>query len=157
MNVAVSPRNLEQHEDQGLIDLRPPKRIEVGDHIVQFVQDRVSNGISFGHSVGIGTTRDGVILGGVAFYSWNYANIFMHVASDYKDWVSREGIKVVFDYAFNTCKVKRVTGLVTSDNKAAIDFDMRLGFKLESVMKDASPTGDMLVLVMFREDCRWIK
>lgn len=136
---------------------QPPKLIEVGEHIVQFVTDRVCNGVSFGHAVGIGTSRDDVILGGCAFYSWNYANVFMHVAADSKDWMSRTLIRYVFSYAFDTCQVKRITALVDSTNEISLDFCKRLGFKEESRMKDASPSGDVIILVMFREDCKWIK
>jgi hypothetical protein len=31
-----------------------------------------------------------------------------------------------------------------------------LGFTLETRLKDAAPSGDMLVYVMRREDCKWL-
>jgi hypothetical protein len=101
--------------------------IEVGQHIVDYVSQRVCGGINIGEAVGIGVSRDEVILGGVAFYNWNYKNIFMHAASD------------------------------DENNYHARQFNERIGFTEEARMKNACLGGDILIYAMHRDQCRWIR
>lgn len=131
--------------------------IEVGQHIVDYVVERVCGGIDIGQAVGIGTSKDEVILGGVAFYNWNYKNLFMHAASDNRYWLSKLYLKYMFNYAFETCGAARITGLVDENNYHARQFNERIGFTEETRMKDACLSGDILVYVMRRDECRWIK
>jgi RimJ/RimL family protein N-acetyltransferase len=63
----------------------------------------------------------------------------------------------VFDYPFNQAKVKRITGLVGEGNIEARKFDEHIGFKLEARLAGAHPTGDLLIYVMRREDCRFLR
>jgi len=131
-------------------------KIEVGPHVVDFVIDRVCGGISLGHGTGIGTSRDGVLVGGCVYYTWNHRNVFMHSAADDSRWLNRTYLHYLFDYAFNVCNVERITGLVDEDNIHAQQFNNRIGFELETRMKNACPSGDILVYVMYKDDCKWI-
>lgn len=71
--------------------------------------------------------------------------------------MSREYLWYCFHYPFNELKVRRITGLVPESNMEARKFDERLGFKLETRLKNAHPDGDVLVYAMFREDCRFLE
>ena len=133
------------------------KRIVIGQPVVAWVAAHTQEYGNFGASVGLGIEQDGHLIAGVVFSDYNGANILMHVASDgSKRWMTREFLWMVFDYAFNQAKVKRITGLVGEGNIEARKFDEHIGFRLETTLKDAHPTGDMLVYVMRREDCRWL-
>jgi RimJ/RimL family protein N-acetyltransferase len=131
-------------------------QIEVGQHIVDYVVSRVCGGIPIPASVGIGTSRNGIICGGVVFYSYNYANIWMHSASESKYWLSKEYLKYMFEHAFVTCGVKRITGFVDENNTHARKFNEHIGFELETKLKEASPSGDVLVYTMWKENCKWL-
>jgi RimJ/RimL family protein N-acetyltransferase len=131
--------------------------IEVGQHIVDYVSQRVCGGINIGEAVGIGVSRDEVILGGVAFYNWNYKNIFMHAASDSRRWLNKTYLKYMFSYAFDTCEAARITGLVDENNYHARQFNERIGFTEEARMKNACLGGDILIYAMHRDQCRWIR
>jgi RimJ/RimL family protein N-acetyltransferase len=106
-------------------------------------------------SLGIGTLHDGVLIGGVVFDDFNGANVLMHVAGE-GPWVTKQLLYTVFNFAFNTLNVKRITGLVSSKAKHVQKFDEHVGFWLESTLKDAHPDGDLLVYCMRRQDCRWL-
>lgn len=71
--------------------------------------------------------------------------------------MTREYLWACFDYPFNQAKVHRITGLVGEGNHLARKFDEHLGFKLETRLKGAHPTGDLLVYVMRREQCKWLR
>jgi hypothetical protein len=64
---------------------------------------------------------------------------------------------MVFDYPFNQLKVKKVAGAINSSKKELLDFDLRLGFKEEGRIRGAYPDGDMIIMTMAREECRWLK
>ena len=111
-----------------------------------------------GTAIGLEDGSSGELLAGVLYDDWNGANVNMHVAAvPGRKWLNREFLRVCFDYPFNQLHVKRVTGLVASVNLDAMRFDLHLGFKLEATLKDAHPEGDMNILVMRREDCRWLE
>ena len=131
--------------------------IETGPHIIEYVSDRVCGGIDLGQAIGIGTSKDEVILGGVVFYNWNHRNIFMHAASDTPRWLTRTFLHYMFMYAFDTCGVDRISGFVDENNYHARQFNERIGFTEEARMKNACLGGDILIYVMHRDQCRWIK
>lgn len=132
--------------------------VVIGPGVVEYVE-RVNGRKDpySGYPVGIGIEKDGKLAGGIVFHEFNGANVFIHVASDHpKRWVTREWLHVIFSYAFDQMKVKRVTGIVPESNKTALDFDLSVGFVIESRLTDAHPQGDMLVIKMTRDACRWI-
>lgn len=109
-----------------------------------------------GASTAIGLERDGELIAGVLYDDYNGRSIRMHVAAVGKYWLNREYLRVCFDYPFNQLKVNKVIGLVDSENADALKFDRHLGFTDECVVKDAGKVGDVIVLSMTKEECRWI-
>lgn len=104
----------------------------------------------------IGLERDGELVGGVVFESFTGTNANIHVAGSGPYWMTRTFLFAVFDYAFNQLGLKRLTGYVEAANARALDFDRKLGFIDEAVLRDAVPSGDVIILCMRREDCRFI-
>lgn len=84
-------------------------------------------------------------------------SIHIHIAIDNPKYVSRRAIMDVFEYPFSQLGVKKVLGIVNSNNYAALSFDLRLGFHVETVISDAYDMGDMYILSMTREQCRWLR
>lgn len=108
-------------------------------------------------AVGIGWAEKGTLIAGVAYTDFNGVNLCMHVVAEPgRRWLRREYLWACFDYPFNQCKVRRVTGLVGQGNTEARKFDEHLGFTLETTLRDAHPTGDLLVYKMMRSECQWI-
>jgi len=133
------------------------RRIVIGQGVVDWVADHQHRpGGAYGPSLGIGMEKDGALIAGVVYNEYNKVNINMHVASIGANWMTREYLFACFDYPFNKAKVKRVSAFIEEDNEAAIRFDTHLGFKYETRLKDFYVGGDMIVMVMRREDCRWL-
>ena len=133
------------------------RKIVIGQPVVAWVATHGQDFGNFASSVGFGVEDENGLIAGVVFSDYNGANINMHVASDRtKRWMTRELLWMVFDYAFNQAHVRRITGLVGEGNTEAQNFDKHIGFKLETTLEAAHPTGDLLVFKMTREDCRWL-
>lgn len=89
--------------------------------------------------------------------AYTKASICIHSRCDDPRHVSRKFYWAIFDYPFNVLKVKRLTGIVCSSNKAAQRVDEHLGFEKEAVIKDYFPDGDAIIYIMRPEMCRFLK
>jgi RimJ/RimL family protein N-acetyltransferase len=99
---------------------------------------------------------EGKIFGVVGFDGWNGASCQMHAAGE-GNWVTRELIYACFDYVFNVAKLKVVLGLVPSGNKKALRFNRHVGFSEVVRLKDGHPDGELVLLQMRRENCRYLR
>lgn len=115
----------------------------------------MTGGEYHGGGQGIGLERDGDLIAGVLYDNFNGRSVCMHVAG-VGNWLNRGYLKRAFDYPFNQLKVGKLIGLVDSKNKAALRFDRHLGFVAEGIIKDAGRTGDLHILTMTREQCRYL-
>lgn len=104
-----------------------------------------------------GLERDGQLRVGVVFEGFTGTSANIHVAAVNARAFTREFFEVVFGYAFNQLKLKRLTGLVSSRNDRALKFGRHLGFEDEAVLKDGCEDGDVIVLVMRPETCRFLR
>lgn len=110
----------------------------------------------------IGVTKDEIIIGGVIYTEFREIargehDIRMHCAGE-PGWLTRQTLRVFFEYPFVQLACIRVTATVSKANRRARDLNERLGFKIEGCIKDGYGTGkDGLILGMRRQDCRWIK
>ena len=98
----------------------------------------------------------GMLVAGVVLESFTGRSANMHVAGVGRNWLNRNLINTCFLYVFNHLGLKRITGLVPSSNKVALEFDFHLGFRHEFTIVDGAKDGDLEVLVMRREDCRFL-
>jgi len=131
--------------------------VVTGKWVVEWVAARTNEFGNFGAAVGLGWVKNNELVAGVVFNDWNGVNINAHVAAvPGKQWMSRQFLWTCFDYPFNKLKVKRVTGLVGEGNTVARKFDEHLGFIEETRCKNAHPTGDLIIYVMWKENCRWL-
>ena len=129
----------------------------IGDGVVEWVAKRTNEFGNFGAARGIGWHKGGQIVAGVAYAEWNGPNVVCHIASDgTKRWMTREFLWTIFDFPFRQLKVKRITVCVGIGNLASRRFVEHLGFTAEATLRQAHPTGDLLVYAMFKEKCRWI-
>lgn len=135
-------------------------RILVDDkhRVGEWVSERVGHVGSWGDFYAMGAIDQyGEIVAGVVVNNYNGANATCHIAIDRKTKSIIHLFRGVCDYAFNQCKLKRLTGMVPTDERATIEFDKHLGFVEEFVMKDGAPGADMMVLVLWPHNCRWLQ
>ncbi len=109
-----------------------------------------------GRATAIGQMKDGQINAGVLYEDWNGANIVCHIAGE-GDWANRRFLSVIYDYPFNYVGAKRITASVNSNNEQAKKLNMKMGFKLECTLTQATPDGDILIFRMFREECKYLR
>lgn len=101
-------------------------------------------------------TIEGKILGVVGFDNWNGASCQMHVAGEGR-WLTRDMVRACFDYAFNVAGLRVVIGLVPSTNAKALRFDKHVGFTEVGRIADAVPGGDLVIMQLRREHCRYLE
>lgn len=95
---------------------------------------------------------------GVALYQrYTHTAIVVHVVGFVDNWMSRDFIWVSFHYPFVQLGCERLFSLVNENNKEALNFNKRMGFQIETRIRKVYPDGDQIVLVMERDDCRWLK
>lgn len=105
----------------------------------------------------MGIERNGEIVAGFLFESFNGSNANAHVAIEKPTKAIYTLLHHAAHYAFNVCKLNRLTGLVTASNEKAYKLDLHLGWEHEFTMKKAGKDGeDMHVLVMWPEKCKWL-
>lgn len=122
--------------------------------VVDFVSSRIGMK-NPGMVYPVGLDKDGTIVAGAIYERGNSFNVFMHGAID--TIVTRAYLRELFAYPFKELGVKRVTVMPPSTNVKAISWDMRVGFVREAKMKGAAWDGsDLEILVMWKEDCRWL-
>lgn len=103
-------------------------------------------------------TPEGKLMGGVVYngYTGKGGSIGLHYAGFHPRWFSRDMLFVCFDYPFNQLGVKKIFGQVPASNAQAIKVNLHMGFVPEKVIKDVYPDGDMLLVAMYREQCRFL-
>jgi hypothetical protein len=101
--------------------------------------------------------RNGELLGGIIYEGMISNCIFMHVGSFDKRWLTGDMAWVMFDYPFNQLELGMVCGTIPSSKRSLVDFVLRLGFKIECAITGAYRDGDLLIMAMRREECRWLK
>lgn len=104
----------------------------------------------------IGQEIDGEVKAVVAFDNVLDKSCMMHTAAIVPNWISRDLLWACFDYPFNILKVKVILASVASTNKEALKLDRHLGFVDKAYIEDAHIDGDLVILAMRREDCRWL-
>ena len=108
-----------------------------------------------GHVIGL--WEEGVGPVAACYYEgYNGAMVRGHLAGLGKKWMNREFLWYCFYYPFEQLGVKKIIGLVESDNLEARKLDEHLGFTLEATLKDAAPKGDHLIYSMVKDQCRWL-
>lgn len=97
------------------------------------------------------------LYGGVMFTGFTGASISIHMAGFRDNWANRDILWVAFHYPFEQLGVNKIFGQVGVHNPKALEIDLKLGFKEEARIKDVYPEGDMVLLAMYKADCRWLK
>lgn len=127
------------------------------DRIGAWVAERVGQGADWGSFYAIGIANGEEILAGVVINNYNGANATCHIAIARQTKLLISLLEHVCNYAFNHCHLKRLTGMVPTNEPHIIEFDKHLGFEEEFVMKDGAPGADMQILVMRPDTCPWLR
>lgn len=113
-----------------------------------------TNGYYDPHTLCIGLETNGKWAAVTAFNCFNGKSSQIHIAIDGK--LTREYTLYVYQYAFDVMKVHKLIGLVSSSNEKALRFDKHSGYVEEARVKDGYPDGDIIILTMTRDQCKFL-
>ena len=109
-----------------------------------------------GAGVYIGNERCGKIVAVAGYEDYNGASVRVHIAGE-GNWLTRDFLWYGFYYPFEQMKVKKLIGIVASTNKKALKLDLNFGYVQEAIIKNAAPGGDIYILTMTKDQCRFLK
>ena len=127
----------------------------------------VTHGAAIAHAAGVGfdpevdrvisrVTVDGKLAGGFVFTNFSKVAIQVHCAGFMKGWLSRELLGVSFDYPFRQLHVAQMLTTVPSTQQGNLSMFVRAGWLPVAVVPHAVEDGDLIVLAMWREQCKWL-
>lgn len=93
---------------------------------------------------------------GVVYERYTGRSVHMHTAIAKPHAVTKNVLRMVFNYPFNQLKVTKVVATVDSSDRRAKQFVRGLGFQEECCIKDIYPDGDLLLFTMTKPQCRWL-
>ena len=125
------------------------------DELGEWLCKRTGGQYVKGAEVYIGLETAGSIVAVAAYSDFNGASCRVHLGIEGK--ITPEFLWYGFYYPFETLKVKKLIGLVASTNKKALALDKHFGYVEEAVIKDAVPDGDLHILTMTKEQCRFLE
>ena len=98
--------------------------------------------------------KEGQLIAGVWYENYNKSSIMAHIAI--QGQVTREFLFTIFDYPFVQLGVEKIIGPVNSNNLDALKLDKNFGFEEEARIKNAYPDGDLVLLTLTKDKCRFI-
>lgn len=120
------------------------------------LSQRMNSVFSPASEVVISRSEEGRLYGGCIYDGYTGTAIGIHICGMRPNWINRSLIYFCFAYPFLQLKVNMLLGKVASTNQAALDIDLHLGFRVVATIPGAVPGGDLLIVRLNREDCRYL-
>lgn len=105
----------------------------------------------------IGQEKDGELIAVLAYSGFTENLCQIHVESTDVLWLTRELIFALFDYPFNKVGVKVILAPICKDNIKSLNLCRKLGFEKVAEIPYAHPDGDLVVMSMKRNQCKWLQ
>ena len=125
-----------------------------GDSVGRWIASRLEASFDGNSEVAIGLQIRGEMAAGVIYEQWNGKSVVCHIVFDR---ITRRFLGEAFRYAFDVCGASKIIGPVWSDNQRALGMVAKLGFREEARIRDATPEGDIVLMTMVREQCRFLE
>jgi len=128
--------------------------ITSGPDVGEWVCSQTGGGYHAERSNAIGLRRGEELVCGVVYENWNGRSIVCHIA--FRGRLTPAYLGAVFDYPFNVCKVDKIIAPIGSGNVKAITLVSKMGFIEEGRIKNADTDGDIVLLTLTRDACRYL-
>tara|TARA_B100000780_G_scaffold171289_1_gene119897 strand:+ start:265 stop:627 length:363 start_codon:yes stop_codon:yes gene_type:complete len=110
---------------------------------------------SWGDFYAMGAEVKGKLSAGVVLNNFTPCSATVHLAISKPTKLLSELLDHAFIYAFETCGLRRLTGLVEANNAKSLKIIKHLGFVEEGAMRQAGSDGqDIIVLVLWPQNYR---
>jgi RimJ/RimL family protein N-acetyltransferase len=155
----------EDREPDGGRDLTPPPpRIVDGVlygadvPVARWVERRVAGYTLHGGERALGVLRGEKLVAGVIYDRFNGIHIEATIAAEAGSaWARRAVLRHLFGYPFHQLGCLAISVVVPSTNRASLNLATKLGFTPEAIVRFAAHDGSSLVVLkMFRDNCKWI-
>ena len=108
-------------------------------------------------TVCIGQEIDGNVVAVVGFNNFMPNACQIHIGSVSEvNWMSKDLLWATFDYPFNKLNLRVIIGQICANNTDALRLNRHLGFKVVAEIPDAHMEGDLVIMAMRKEDCRFL-
>jgi len=104
----------------------------------------------------IGQEKDGNLVAVIAFCNFVNNSCAMHIGTVGENWMDRNLLWACFDYPFIKLEKKVILATMEASNDEAIKLNRHLGFQDKALIEDAHENGDLLLMTMRKEDCKWL-
>ena len=125
--------------------------------VVDWVAARVGSIPNPNDSVAIGQVSGDHIVAGAYYDRYTGRSITITVAVEKGTHVAKDFLRAIFQYPFNQLGVERLVAYSSTDNKASLDLIRRVGFKLQAVIPNIYPEGDMVISAMTKEQAKYLE
>ena len=125
------------------------------ERIGKWFSEANGNEYSFTNMEYIATESNGVITCATGSNCYNGKSMQMHVAL--KGWFTKEAMWYAFHYPFVELGLHKLIAPIPSTNVKSLRVAKHFGFIPEAIIKDAAPDGDLHLLTMTKEQCRYLK
>jgi RimJ/RimL family protein N-acetyltransferase len=105
----------------------------------------------------IGQEKDGELIAVVGYNNFAPNSCQIHVASTDVYWLNKELLFAIFDYPFNKLEVKVIIATIYKGNVKSLNLCRKLGFKKVGDIPYGHPKGDLIVVAMKRNQCKWLQ
>lgn len=126
------------------------------DRIGRWISQRTGDEWQSGRGRGIALVVDGEIRAAYALLDSNGRTAWLALAAEPGQWAQPELFTALAVYAFVQLKLEWVRCKICSANVKSIRLAESVGFELETLLKDAHPSGDEIIYRMNAKSCRWL-
>jgi RimJ/RimL family protein N-acetyltransferase len=124
--------------------------------VAEWVAERAGCSIpNYGAGLGM-LNKAGDLVAGVMYENYTGASVTATIAINKGTIISKDFMRVIFDYPFQQLGVKKLFAMIAASNQSSIDFVTRCGFIEETRVKDYYESGDAIVFACTPESCRWL-
>ena len=105
----------------------------------------------------IGQEKDGKLIAVLGYNNLTPNSCQIHVASTDVYWLNKDLLFAIFDYPFNKLGVKVILAPIYKGNTKSLNLCRKLGFEQVADIPYGHPEGDLIVVAMKRNQCRWLQ
>jgi L-amino acid N-acyltransferase YncA len=104
----------------------------------------------------LGQVINGKLRACVVYCNFQGKSCQTHICSTGKHWMSKEYLWAMFDYPFEKLGLKVILAVIAGSNEKSLKLSRKLGFKDVAKIPDAHDDGDLVILTMRPDECRWL-
>lgn len=105
----------------------------------------------------IGQEKDGNLIAVLGYNNLTPNSCQIHVASTDVYWLNKDLLFAIFDYPFNKLGVKVILAPIYKGNVKSLNLCRKLGFEQVADIPYGHPEGDLIVVAMKRNQCKWLQ